>query len=116
MTRLYISGPMSGYGPGHNFEAFNRAALLLETYGFDVENPADKGIINGWSWAQYMKYDIDVLLRCDGLAMLPNWECSRGARLEVHVALELGMPVLPVQVWADQYESPLADLHLGTVL
>jgi uncharacterized protein DUF4406 len=96
--RLYISGPMTSY-PGHNFDKFAEAAKLLKDAGYEVEDPAEKGIIDGWSWADYMRLDLELLLKCDGLAMLKDWHCSRGAALEVHVAQQLGMPVLPVEIW-----------------
>lgn len=38
-------------------------------------------------------------MRVDGIAVLPGWECSRGARLEVDVAHALRLPVLPVDQW-----------------
>jgi hypothetical protein len=34
---------------------------------------------------------IKHLLTCDSVALLEGWTASRGARLEQHVALELGM-------------------------
>lgn len=85
--------------PGHNFPAFNEAAAKLRAVGYEVENPADKGEVAGWTWADYLRHDIPLLLTCDALAMLPGWTGSRGAQLEVHVAKSLGMPVFPVEHW-----------------
>lgn len=115
MTRLYLSGPMTGY-PNHNFEAFNKAAALLTSFGFRVENPASKGVIEGWNWAAYLKYDLDILIWCDGVATLPGWQESKGAVLEVHVAQQLDISVRPVQTWLDSFVNPLAGLGTGTVL
>jgi hypothetical protein len=81
---------MSGL-PEHGFPAFFEAEAKLRQLGFDVENPAEKGIIDGWSWADYLKYDLQKMMECDAICLLPGWESSRGARLEYHVAKELGL-------------------------
>lgn len=44
-----------------------------------------------------MKFDLPAVLDSDAVAVLPGWERSTGARLEVHVARVCGIPV----VWAD---------------
>lgn len=102
-TRLYLSGPMSGL-PDHNFPAFNEAETRLLTAGYDVVNPADKGIIDGWEWADYLRHDIALLLGCDGVAVLPGWRSSKGAQLEVHIARKLSMDVAYFDRWVLQAE------------
>jgi hypothetical protein len=103
VTRLYIAGPMSGY-PEHNFPAFNQAAEQLRAAGYDVENPADTGLVDGWEWADYLRFDLPLMLKCDGVAALFGWQDSKGACLEVHVAEELGMPIRAVAWWVQQAE------------
>lgn len=102
--RLYISGPMTGVVE-FNFPAFNAAAERLRAAGFKVENPADKGIIEGWLWSDYLKYDLRALFDCEGVAMLPDWTKSKGARLEVHVAEELGMACMSVDMWINSLQE-----------
>ena len=103
MTTLYIAGPMSGY-PDYNYPAFNDAADRLRDAGFSVLNPAetdtDEYPHDGeptWEW--YMRQTLAMVLEADGLAVLPGWECSRGARLEVDVAHALRLPVKPLCLW-----------------
>lgn len=103
--KLYVSGPMTGI-ENHNFPAFNAAADRLRDRGFEVVNPADKGIIEGWTWEDYLRWDLREVCLCDGLAMLPGWMGSRGANLEVHVAKALSMPVLPYQAWGVERAVP----------
>lgn len=99
MTRIYIAGPMSGY-EDHNFPAFNEAARQLSDAGYSVLNPAEEtGVRPGWTWAQYLKHDLPLMLKCEGVATLDGWEGSRGALLEVHVASQLEMPVRSVAEW-----------------
>lgn len=89
---IYISGPMTGY-PDLNFPAFNRAADALRKVGFPVINPADFGVQPGETWAECLKRDVHVLVSCQQVVTLDDWEQSKGARLECHIAVELGIPV-----------------------
>ena len=98
-TRLYVAGPMTGL-TDFNYPAFNRAAALLRGLGYEVENPAENDACG--SWAVYLRASLAQVVRCDGLALLPGWEASRGARLEVHVADALGMEIASVDSWADR--------------
>lgn len=95
---IYVSGGMTGYEL-FNFPEFNRVAELLRRRGYAVINPADKGIIDGWTWADYLKYDLAQVIRCDGVATLDGWQHSKGARLECTVAEGLEIPVLAYQDW-----------------
>lgn len=92
MRRVYISGPMTGC-PVLNHAAFNAEAARLRGMGFDVVNPADLVADEGTAWADYMRADIRLLLTCDAVALLPGWDESRGAQLEVEIARSLGMTV-----------------------
>lgn len=98
MGLVYISGPMGGL-PKLNFPAFNDAAKRLRRSGFAVVNPAEldakipKAQRKDWEWSDYLRRDIAVLMRCECVVVLPNWEKSRGARLEVQTAKGLGMMV-----------------------
>lgn len=107
MRRLYLAGPMSNL-PSLNFPAFHTEAARLRALGYTVINPAE---INGGAdeliacstmapdeltahWRKCMRKDITVLMTCDGIALLPGWERSKGACLEHHNAAALGMVVL----------------------
>jgi hypothetical protein len=91
--RLYLAGPMSGY-PKHNYPLFNRVATRLRAMGYHVFNPAenkDGGKLRPRSF--YMRLDIPALIESDAVVVLPGWEHSRGASLEVWLAIDLDMPV-----------------------
>jgi len=92
-NRLYLAGPMTGF-EDFNFPAFNAMAAELRARGYVVENPAEHGVVDGADWADYMAYDLTRLGLCGQVAVLPGWENSKGARLEVHIARELGMKVV----------------------
>ncbi len=90
----YLSGPMSGIAE-HNFPAFNSEAARLRALGYQVVNPVDVNPDPGTSWHECLKRDLIALLqRCDAIAMLPGWEGSAGAHLEMHLAHRVGMPIV----------------------
>lgn len=99
--RLYLSGPITGY-PDLNKPAFAEAAAALRADGHDVLNPHEIGQASELllPWEDYLRADLVAMLQqADGLAMLPAWERSRGARLEHHVATALGWEVRPWDSW-----------------
>lgn len=106
--RVYLSGPMTGY-PDHNFPAFNDAAGRLRAAGYQVVNPADAGADPTRTWADYLRADLYDVLAADMVAVLPGWQASRGASLEVHVAQQLGVPVVPVDVLLAQAATEKAE-------
>ena len=100
---LYIAGPMTGL-PNFNYTAFNTAARDLRALGYDVlnptldrESPAEDP--DGLTWSDYMRDALEMVTRAEGIALLPDWGSSRGARLEVDVARALGMQVRRVADW-----------------
>lgn len=96
--RLYLSGPMQGY-PEHNFPAFEKARKLLRDAGYEVTCPAELGKCDGWTWEEYLRRDLKVMLDCEAVATLSGYEHSAGATLETDVAVKLRMRVEPVQFW-----------------
>lgn len=88
--------------PDFNFAAFIAAAQRWRDAGHEVVSPAelDDGDTSK-SWAYYLRRDLVELASCDALAVLPGWQNSKGASLEVTVAQALDMPVLD----ADSMES-----------
>lgn len=94
MPKAYLSGPMSGI-KDYNFPAFHRVAERLRQDGTEVFNPAES--FDGDTelpYTTYMKADIEAILSCDFVVALTGWETSVGARLEVMVALGIGLPVI----------------------
>lgn len=99
-VRIYLAGPMRGY-PDYNRPVFRQAADRLRQLGFEVYCP-DEDAYDG-SWAAPAHYDamrrnFTVLLDCDALVVLPGWERSRGAKAEIEVARQIGLPVVNLHV------------------
>lgn len=102
MTRLYVAGPMTGL-PEYNYPAFHQAAAQLRAAGYDVENPAEN--LTQSTWDDYLRAGLRQVLTVDGIATLPDWQVSRGAALEVHVAHALRLVVLPLAAWLARQEA-----------
>lgn len=81
----------------NNFPAFHSWALRLRAQGFEVVSPAE--IQEAGTWELCLRADLRELCTCDAIALMPGWENSKGANLELHVAHRLGMEVmhLPLQ-------------------
>ncbi|MCC6910049.1 MAG: DUF4406 domain-containing protein [Phycisphaerales bacterium] len=102
--------------PEHNFPAFFAAEERLRQAGFEPLNPARN--FDGETdreRAEYMRADMELLLRCDGLLMLPGWEESRGAKLEYMIAWELGLPILDIATLAEIRQPPTPWVQLHTL-
>ena len=96
MKRVYLSGPMTGIAD-NNFPAFHEWAARLRAQSYDVVSPAE--IQEAGTWELCLRADLRELCTCDAIALMPGWENSKGANLELHVAHRLGMGVihLPLQ-------------------
>jgi hypothetical protein len=46
-----------------------------------------------------MRRALRLMLRCDGVALLPGWRKSRGALIEVRLAEDVGMRLWSVEQW-----------------
>ena len=98
---IYISGPMSGY-EGFNHAAFHAAEAAIRRVRQDAQivNPASVQLWQGAEWGDWMRHHIATIAReVTEVVVLRDWETSRGARLEVHVAQALGIPVKPLDAW-----------------
>jgi hypothetical protein len=101
---LFLCGPMSGL-PKNNYPAFMRAAKSLRASGYLVQNPAENPEPPCKTWAGYMRMSLAQLVRCEMIALLPGWENSRGAKLEWHIAQQLGMRPIYVNLGGEPCPS-----------
>lgn len=103
--RVYLAGPMSGY-PQFNFPLFYAAAASLREQGFDVVSPAEMDAEVGidkqamastdgdvakltHTWGDLLARDVKLIADggIQGIVFLPDWNKSRGARLEASVGM-----------------------------
>lgn len=99
-TKVYLAGPMRGL-PEFNFPAFSLAARWLRARDYNVWSPAEHDLEEGFDPTKdealplkaYMKVDLPQVCEADWVCVLPGWEESEGATLEVEVAKRCGIPV-----------------------
>lgn len=102
---IYISGPMSGL-PKFNFASFDKAQKIWEKRGARVLSPAQTSRAVGYTeesdpttplgradLQHLLLIDIASLYYADAIGMLPGWERSMGATVELSIAQFLKMPV-----------------------
>lgn len=103
--QVYLSGPMTAI-PWFNFHAFEVCAEVLRDAGWFVysprENDAEKNVepnpdgkLTGDhpAYKELMKLDLWQVCDSDAVIVMPGWEWSEGALLEVEVAHRVGVPV-----------------------
>lgn len=120
---LYIAGPMRGIAE-FNFPAFDAAWKRLLRAGYWPVSPADHdrevgfdatGMTGnedlsavGFDLPTALLWDLEMVARGDGVALLDGWEGSLGAQAEVAVARALGVPVATVAEWEAKADEPEA--------
>lgn len=114
---IYVAGPMRGY-EDYNYPAFDDRAKMLEDAGWSVVNPAKldkeqgKPMSDPLSFAPDTNYEDHEFMRsalkrdmvaicdeCTAIYMMRDWEKSRGAKAEWHLAKAMGLDI--------HYEVPL---------
>lgn len=113
--KLYIAGPMRGI-PKFNFPAFHTMAKLLRAMGHEVFNPAEKDIeVHGTDISEGNEFGCEetaakahgfdlrralgddlawICSTAEGIALLPGWPYSKGARAERATAQALGLKIV----------------------
>lgn len=94
MTKIYISGKITGLQEEEAEALFSAAEKYLAEKGYDVVNPLKIKHDHDLSWVNYMKQDIKALCDCSAIFMLNNWEDSKGAKIEKQLAEDLQMQIL----------------------
>jgi hypothetical protein len=109
MNKLYLSGPMTGV-ENFNHDLFNKVAAEFRMVGFEVCSPSE--FFDGDKTREreeYMREAFKYLLEADTVVILPGWEQSKGARIEITVAQELGLNLV-------EYVEPDENQPIGGIL
>lgn len=100
--KVYISGPITGRKESEVRDVFGRAEEELIGYDQEPVSPLKNGLRWSDSWKEHMLADIKMLMDCEAIYLLPDWTMSAGARIERHIADEMGMMVLNQEVMLKQ--------------
>lgn len=97
--------------PEENYPAFEKASRELRLAGYEVVSPHESGRQSEkpaqQHYAMLIRAGIRALLDCHGVAVLPGWDESAGARLETDIASGAGMTVAEVGVWVKKGRQPV---------
>lgn len=88
--KVYIAGKITGC-KGYKAK-FSAAAKKLTDKGHSVLNPA--ALPEGMRPGDYMQLCTQMLFAADAVAFLPDWEHSRGARIEYELSLYIGKLIM----------------------
>jgi|SRR3981081_114925 len=104
--KYYIAGPMTGL-PGFNFQAFDAVEARLRAAGVDAVNPAalDRRDYPGhdfsnnelpvdFDYNERLRIDLAEIQECTGVVLLPGWNYSKGAKIELAECLRLGLEIV----------------------
>lgn len=87
--RVYISGKVTGLQYEEAWMNFQEVEERLTEEGYDVVNPLKNGVDPDDPWESHMRADIKLLMECDAIYMMENWEESKGASIERLLAISL---------------------------
>jgi hypothetical protein len=92
--RCYIAGKIGDLPKEVWEENFNRAIAAVEEMGYVPVSPTQLPHQHERTWISYMREDLHALIDCDAVYCLRNWRDSPGAKIEINLALQLGLTVL----------------------
>lgn len=93
MKKIYIAGKVTGEPLIACTMKFGAAQKELEALGFEAINPL--AVVGDFqsSWELAMKKCIKALVDCDAMVILPDWEESKGAKIERQLAWDLNITI-----------------------
>lgn len=143
MTTVYLAGPMSGI-PQYNFPQFDALAHSLRAQvmapgvpEFTVISPTEletpeirasilaspdgcylPGIANPPAWHEFLTRDVALIMKpgIDAICVLPGWERSKGARLEVFTGYVTGKKIVKAEFGYNNYSVSLWELSRGELI
>lgn len=92
--KIYISGKITGLKPSSAKNAFDVCDRKLTAQGYETVNPMAMVYDPKKEYDQAMKECISLLIDCDAIYLMSNWQSSKGAILEHMIASVIGIEIL----------------------
>jgi hypothetical protein len=103
-TKVYVSAPINGTEDGGE-KLFAIGKKMMLAIGFDPVLPTElqphqhegdcpagrRSIDREHNEACYLRSDLQALLQCDAILLMPGWTASWGCKLELEVAGSCGL-------------------------
>jgi nucleoside 2-deoxyribosyltransferase len=104
IKKWYLAGPMTGFHD-HNYPEFAKWSADLRRRGFDIVSPhelnaGEEALVHtndeevAAARLRCMRKDLQAMIDCDGIILLPGWQRSQGAVDEFECARRLGLEIL----------------------
>ena len=118
MSKVYISGQISGLEKDDYMERFAKAEKELTERGYSVINPAkvNAQLPDDTTYEEYMKMSLTMLEMCDYIYMLNGWQNSSGACLEYQYAKTLGKNIIFEEMEEQEIDEPKREIWANAVL
>lgn len=92
--KVYISGKITGLGKAEVLGKFHDSAKTLRKSGHTVMSPSVLVLNEGFEHSDYMHICRAMIDVCGAVYMQKDWRESKGARMELQYARELGKRIL----------------------
>lgn len=92
--KCYIAGKIGDLPKEIYTNLFDEAKKEVTRLGFEPVSPVDLPHDHDKTWSSYMKEDVKAMLDCEVVYCLRNWRHSPGAKIEIDIALNLGLQII----------------------
>ena len=106
--KVYIAGKVTGHDAYR--QQFAAAEIRLAEMGHSVMNPAWLRAYPGFAYEDYIAVSRAMLERCEGILLLPFWDCSPGAKKELAWAEKRGLAVFDCSAKAERPDGGWSEL------
>lgn len=91
---LYVAGRIANEN-GYQ-EKFRAACNEVRWLGHEPVSPCEihDGSCNHQQWEEWMVCDLKAMLDCEGVYALRDWKSSKGATIEVQLAMRLNKVII----------------------